>query len=172
MNGQDDNNAECVSPQRLEWLLEHHAAALELYARQFCRCGEDIVQEAVIELAALPQPPRDDVAWLYGVVRHKAISAGRSEQRRKRREDRAAEGRTEWFAGLAERTAEARLAAAALETLPDAQREIVVAHVWGGLTFQQIGQVLGTGASTAHRQYQAALAAIRTRLNLPCPKNS
>jgi RNA polymerase sigma-70 factor (ECF subfamily) len=72
-------------------LLEHHAAALELCARQFCRCPENVVQEAVIELAAQREAPQDDLAWLYGVVRHKAISAARSERRRKQREDRAAE---------------------------------------------------------------------------------
>jgi hypothetical protein len=66
-----------VDPQRLAWLLEHRAAALEFYAAQFCRCAEDVVQEAVIELAALRERPQDDLAWLYGVVRHKALSAAR-----------------------------------------------------------------------------------------------
>jgi RNA polymerase sigma-70 factor (ECF subfamily) len=157
-----------VDPQRLAWLLEHRAAALEFYAAQFCRCAEDVVQEAVIELAALRERPQDDLAWLYGVVRHKALSAARGEHRRKRREERSAEDRTECFAGLAEQTAEAQLIVTALESLPDAQREIVVAHLWGGLTFEQIGPLLGVSGSTAHRQYQAALATIRKRLNVPC----
>ena len=83
-----------ICPKRLRWLLEHHAAARRLYARQFCRCTEDVMQEAVIELAAQRELPQDDVAWLYGVVRHKAISAAQ-QARRKQREDRVAEGRTE-----------------------------------------------------------------------------
>ncbi|MGO8748949.1 MAG: RNA polymerase sigma factor [Thermoguttaceae bacterium] len=160
-----------ICPKRLRWLLEHHAAALELYARQFCRCTEDVVQEAVIELAAQRELPQDDVAWLYGVVRHKAISAARSERRRKQREDRVAEGRTESFCALPEQADEARLAAAALESLPQQQRELVVAHIWGGLTFEQIGHLMGISGSTAHRQYHESLAAIRKRLSLPCRKN-
>jgi RNA polymerase sigma factor (sigma-70 family) len=170
VNAQDDNPAGPVSPQRLAWLLEHQAAALELYARQFCCAAEDVVQEAVIELAGRRESPRDDVAWLYGVVRHKAISAGRSQRRRQQREEQAAEDRAEGFAGLAEQAAEARLAAAALGDLPQQQREIVVAQIWGGLTFDEIGRLIGISASTAHRQYHAALAAIRKRLNLPCRK--
>jgi RNA polymerase sigma factor (sigma-70 family) len=171
VSAKDENARGPVSPKRLAWLLEHHAAALELYARQFCRLAEDVVQEAVIELAAKREPPQDDVAWLYGVVRHKAISAGRSERRRKHREDRAAEDRHESFAGLPEHTAEARLAAAAMEELPQHEREIVVAHIWGGLTFDEIGPLMGISGSTAHRQYHKALAAVRKRLNLPCHKN-
>ncbi len=171
VNGQDDNPAGPVSPQRLAWLLEHHAAPLGLYARQFCRCAEDVVQEAVIELAGKRPPPEDDLAWLYGVVRHKAISAARSEHRRKRRENQAAQQRAEWFAGLGQQTARAQMAAAALESLPDQQREIVVAHVWGGLTFEQIGQLLEMSDSTAHRRYQEALTAIRKNWDLPCHKS-
>ena len=160
-----------MGPERLAWLLARHAAALELYARQFCRSADDVVQEAVIELAALEEGPCEDVAWLYGTVRHKAISAARGERRRKRRESEAAEARPEAFVNLAEQAAEAQIAAAALEELPSEQREVVVAHIWGGLTFQQIGRLAGTSDSTAHRRYQAALAAIRRRLRVSCPEN-
>ena len=59
-----------------------------------------------------------------------------------------------------------------LEELPAEQREVVVAHVWGGLAFRQIGDLTGTSDSTAHRRYQAALAAIRKRLRVPCPKKN
>jgi DNA-directed RNA polymerase specialized sigma24 family protein len=69
VNATGDKAKGPVRPERLAWLLERHAPALELYARQFCRCADDVVQEAVIELAARAQAPDDDVAWLYGVVR-------------------------------------------------------------------------------------------------------
>jgi len=171
VKGEAHNASGPVEAERLEWLLKRHAAVLELYARQFCRCADDVVQEAIIELAALPAAPRDDVGWLYGTVRHKAITAARREQRRKRREIRVAEARPEWFSGLAEQNVDARIAVSVLHTLPEEQREVIVAHVWGGLSFQQIAAFTGTSDSTAHRRYHAGLAAIRKKLRVPCPKN-
>jgi DNA-directed RNA polymerase specialized sigma24 family protein len=59
--------------------------------------------------------------------------------------------------------------AAALGDLPLSQRESIVAHLWGGLTFEQIADVTGTSASTAHRQYQAGILELRERLGAACP---
>ena len=137
-----------ICPKRLRWLLEHHATALELYARQFCRCTEDVVQEAVIELAAQRELPQDDVAWLYGVVRHKAISAAQSDTA-------ASSGKTGWpkverrAFRLSRTGGRGAAGRRALESLPQQQRELVVAHIWGGLTFEQIGHLMGISGSTA-----------------------
>ena len=57
------------------------------------------------------------------------------------------------------------------ESLPLEQREVIVAHLWGGLTFEQIGELSGCSASTAHRQYTAGLSAIRERLGVTCRKS-
>ena len=86
VTGNDDNTAGPVEPELLGRLLDRHAAALELYARQFCHSAEDVVQEAVVELACQPGAPDDPVAWLYRVVRNKAIGVARSTRRRRRRE--------------------------------------------------------------------------------------
>jgi len=152
VNGEAHNTSGPVEAKRLAWLMERHAAALELFARQFCRNA-------------------DDVGWLYGTVRHKAISAARGEQRRKRRETCVAEARPEWFSGLAEQNVDARIAVEVLQALPEEQREVIVAHVWGGLSFEQIAGLVGTSDSTAHRRYQAGLTAIRKKLRVPCPKS-
>ena len=90
VRAQQPNTNDAVKAERLEVLLKRHAAALQLYARQFCQCGDDVVQDAIIELAACQPAPRDDVAWLYGTVRRKAISAARRARRRKRREPHTA----------------------------------------------------------------------------------
>ena len=66
---------------------------------------------------------------------------------------------------------DAGTAAAALESLPIEQREVVVARIWGGLTFQEIGRLVGVSDSAAHRRYEAALLALRQKLRVPCPKN-
>lgn len=155
-------------PELLAWVLDRHAAALELYARQWCDCPDDVVQEALIELARQAERPDDVLCWLYRVVRNRAISAARSSRRRSLRES-AASTDTRWFDSTPGDLLDARSAAAALAALPEAQREVVVARLWGGLTFAEIGRLIGTNDSTAHRRYEAALAELRKRLNLPCP---
>ncbi len=75
-----------LSPERLSQLLRERGAALVLYARQWCRCPEDVVQEAFLELIEQPTEPANVVAWLYRVVRHRALNASRSATRRTRRE--------------------------------------------------------------------------------------
>jgi len=160
-----------VGPDLIERLFDRHAAALEFYARQWCASPEDVVQEAMLLLAAEPQAPRDVAAWLYRVVRTRAINASRSARRRRRYETAAASRERAWFVPSPGDAIDAKAAGAALDGLPDDQREVVVARVWGGLTFHEIGELTGTSDSTAHRRYAAALDALRRKLGMPCPKN-
>jgi RNA polymerase sigma factor (sigma-70 family) len=152
-------------------LFDGYAAALELYARQLCDTAEDVVQEALIGLARQRHTPDDPAAWLYRVVRNKAISATRSARRRKRHESIVAERRAEWFEPSAADPIDAQAATAELASLALEQREIVVARIWGELSFQQIGQLVGVSDSAAHRRYEAALSTLRQKLRLPCAKN-
>jgi len=66
-------------------LFDQHAAALVLYARQWCATPEDVVQDALLKLVAQKKPTQCAVAWLYRVVRNGAISAARSSKRRLRK---------------------------------------------------------------------------------------
>lgn len=127
------------------------------------------MQEAVIELARQRVLPDEPVAWLVRVVRNKALSLARAEQRRQKHEEQAARTRNEMapgasFAGSLSSSMEATEVAAALAELEPDQREIVVAHLWNGLTFREIGAILGLTDSTAHRRYRSALEQLRIRL--------
>ena len=64
---------------------------------------------------------------------------------------------------------DAETAADVLTGLPPEEREAVVARVWGGLSFEQIGELLGASAATAHRRFAAGLTLLRERLRVPCP---
>jgi RNA polymerase sigma-70 factor (ECF subfamily) len=157
-----------MGPEALARLVDDCSAALVLYARQWCAAPEDVVQEAFVRLAAQDRPPDQPVAWLYRVVRNRALSAARSDRRRRRHESAAAARRAGWFLASAAHL-DADAASQALQRLPGDQRETVVAHVWGGLTFEQIGELTGVSASTAHRRYVLALEGLRERLDVPCP---
>ena len=150
-------------------LVDRHAAALTLYARQWTDAPEDVVQTALLKLVRLGRPPENPVPWLYTVVRNAARDAQRSARRRTKYETRRAEQTPNWFedsfSGL-----DGETATAALESLPDDVREIVIAHLWGGLTFEQIAATVGGSASTAYRRYVAGIAALRSTLGVTCPK--
>jgi RNA polymerase sigma factor (sigma-70 family) len=156
-----------MGPDVLGRLVDEHAAALTLYARQWCRTPEDVVQDAFVKLVGQKRPPEHPVPWLYRVVRNGAISAARSAERRRRHESAAAR-QAAWFVETDTPGLDGETAAAALQALPLEQREVLVAQLWGGLTFAQIGELTHTSSSTAHRLYVAGLSALRKRLGVPC----
>jgi RNA polymerase sigma factor (sigma-70 family) len=157
-----------MDAKQLGRLIDDHAAALVLYARQWCAAPEDVVQDAFITLLSQTRPPEPAVPWLFRVVRNRAISAARSERRRRQREASAAP--QAWFLPEIASGLEAAELRDALATLPLEQREVVVAHVWGGLTFEQIGALADCSTSMAYRRYTLGIATLRERMGrLPCP---
>ena len=146
-------------------LLDEHAAALELFARQWCDSPEDVVQEAFMNLATR-KAPENVVPWLYRAVRNGAISAARSGERRRRHEAASAAVNHTWLVPAQEDGLDAEAAVAALRALPVELRETIVARLWGGLTFEEIGEVTECSSSTAHRRYVEGLGALRERLKL------
>src|ERR1700736_1049525 len=86
-----------MDAMHLGHLIDRHAPALILYARQWCSAPEDVVQEAFLKLMAQPGLPELVLPWLFRVVRNRAISASRAERRRQRREQNVAARRTPWF---------------------------------------------------------------------------
>jgi RNA polymerase sigma factor (sigma-70 family) len=145
-------------------LMDAHAAGLTLYARQWCVAPEDVVQEAFMKLVAQAETPMPIEPWLYRVVRNLAISAARAENRRRRHEGRLSEQQPAWFVPRDETILDANHVTESLQRLPSAEREVIVMHLWGGLSFAQIAEVLGGSSSGAHRRYVAGLQQLRERL--------
>jgi RNA polymerase sigma factor (sigma-70 family) len=154
-----------------EWLsgvLDRHAAALELFASQWSDTPEDCVQEAIIELTHLPNCPDSVAAWLFHVVRTRALNSCRSQTRRRRHEAMAARLIKLEIDPANEPAFDANELAAGLEQLDEELREVVVARIWGGLGFTEIGEMLGQSTTTAFRKFQSGLTALRRILEEPC----
>ncbi len=164
-----------MDSQWLGRMVDRYAAALELYARQWCDAPEDVVQEAFLKLVGQRPLPAEPGAWLFRVVRNAAINAAVAARRRRRHEAEAAGEAAIWLEPTTDQsgmgTLDAPAASAALQSLPLEQREVIVAHLWGGLTFEQIGKLAGSSSSTAHRLYSAGLSAIREQLGVTCGKS-
>lgn len=151
-----------IESEVLTRLFDEHGPALVLYARQWSDWPEDVVQEALIQLMRQRRLPADPVAWIFRVVRNGAISQVRRQSRRRRREAITAESRQPWFCESPDDSLMAVEAAEALRRLPPEERETVVARLWGGLSFEQVGRLTGVSTSTAHRRYEAGLTTLRT----------
>lgn len=151
-----------IEPDDLGRLYRRHAPALRLYARQWIGGGEDLVHDAFVKLAQQVPPPERVLPWLYRVVRNGALAAQRATMRRRRRESVAGVAEA-WFSS-ADDQLDAADAARLLAELPLEQREAIVARLWGGLTFDEIAQLVGCSLPTAHRRYQAGLSELQQRL--------
>ncbi len=152
-----------IGASRLGRLFDEHAAALVLFARQWSSDPDDVVQEAFLRLARQPNAPENPAAWLFEVVRNVSISDARGNRRRRDREARAAD-RAPWFTTRVDDALDAREAARLLDELNPAHREVVVARIWGGLTFDEIARLAGCSVSAAHRRYEAGLSRLHERL--------
>ncbi len=157
-----------LSPETITRLWDKHAAPLVLYARQWCDAPEDVVQDAFLLLVRQTVAPDNSVGWLYRVVRNRAINAARSRGRRSCREAAVAARGEPWFDADGGDRLDAAEAAEALRRLPIAQREAIVARLWGGLSFEEIARLGGSSTATAHRCYRRGLAALRERLDQSC----
>jgi len=159
--------ANWVSAEWLAGVLDEHSAALELFASQWSEAPEDCVQEAIIELVRQPECPMNVAAWLFHVVRCRAISSNRSISRRRRHEALAAR-LVRMETDPSDSTFNVQELSAGLAQLDDELREVVVARIWGGLGFAEIGEMLNLSTSTAFRRFEAGLSALRGILEGPC----
>jgi len=162
-----------IDVELLGRLLDEHGPALALYASQWTDAADDCVQEALVELARQREQPAHAVAWLYRVVKHRALNAARGARRRRDREARVMADR---FVASQQQAAFDRddtiAVVEALNRLEEADRELIVMRIWGGLTYDEIAVALATSISTAHRQYERALIRMKELLESPCPTNA
>jgi RNA polymerase sigma-70 factor (ECF subfamily) len=148
--------------------LDRHGAALVLLARQWVAGradAEDVVQEAFVRFWRSRQRAADPAAYLYACVKHCALDWLRGRRRQALREEAAARPEADaLFAGPLEQEERRVAIAAALRTLPEGQREVLVMKIWGGLSFPQVAEALGIPANTAASRYRYALARLREQL--------
>lgn len=158
----------------LKLLVEQNSGALALYARSWCRCPEDAVQEALLELVKQPELPAEPLAWLFQAVRWRAIAIARSEDRLKQRHEMAGQSKPEWqecpaatgeSGGFTDRI-DADELNASLEQLSEIDHAIVVARIWGKQTFEQIAAAMDLSCTSVHRHYQQSIARLHQLLSV------
>lgn len=145
----------------VEKLYSELAPPLVAYARSLGAdhaTAEDLVQRTFLALleSPMPQEPRP---YLFRAVRNRCLNHFRDHQR-----EVELANNEPWFGtDTVDRTAEFDIRRA-LRQLSDEQREVVMMHLWGGLTFQEAGDAIGIPANTAASRYRYALAALKRTL--------
>jgi RNA polymerase sigma-70 factor (ECF subfamily) len=143
------------------------APGLLLFARQWVQSAadaEDIVQEAFVKFWRRNHDI-DNRGLLYAAVRSLALDFIRRDARRARREATVlaeTEPVIEPHFELEDDTQSAL--AAAVESLPRDQREVLVLKIWNDLTFSEIAGALGISQNTAASRYRYALTNLKKTL--------
>jgi len=153
-------SADDSSRAGIERLYEQHGRVLLAYACSFVHSvaeGEDIVHQVFARLlrgdVAITGLP---LAYLCRAVRNTALNQRRSWQR-----EAAFEEEARWLEAPAGMEESAIAIERGMSLLPTDQREVVILHVWGGLTFSEIADALSISANTAASRYRYALGKLR-----------
>src|SRR5438045_1494610 len=122
---------------------------LVLYARQWLSAAgaEDAAQEAFVRLMSQPHPPANLKAWLYLTTQRVALDSARANRRRLWRESAVA-AETPLFASSPAERIDAAEAEAALQSLSQEFREVLILRIWGGLTLTEIAEITDAAIST------------------------
>jgi RNA polymerase sigma factor (sigma-70 family) len=151
----DGNTAE------IEFLYRQYGPALLLFAQTVTGergRAQDAVHQVflkVIEKGSLNQVG-DKKAYLFACVRNAALNEGKLRNRNAPLDPDAA-----WFGPPDRDYAGEQNLRRALQALPDDQRQVMVLHVWGDMTFSQISNLLNLSSNTVASRYRYALAKLR-----------
>lgn len=142
-------------------LYDQYGAALLLFASAIAgdrTRAQDAVHHVFLKLLEKGgiRKASDRKAFLFACVRNALLNDAKL-----RRRDAAFETDSLWFDPPRRDYAAEKRLRLALEGLPEDQREVIVLHLWGDLTFAEIAEVLGVSANTAASRYRYALAKLR-----------
>ena len=146
---------------QIEGLYRQYGGPLLLFAISVCgesSRAQDAVHQVFLKLMETDSLKNviDTKAYLFASVRNVLLNDRKSRQR-----NVPIEPERLWFEPPdRDHAAELNLRRA-LQSLPDDQRQVVVLHVWGELTFAQVAEVLSVSGNTVASRYRYALTKLR-----------
>ncbi|MBI3878909.1 MAG: sigma-70 family RNA polymerase sigma factor [Verrucomicrobia bacterium] len=143
-----------------ERLYSERAAGLILYGRSLGLShgeAEDVVQETFVALLRLESVPDEPENYCLRAFRNHALNFRRGLWRRVAREFES----VRWFERAPDESPAERTAMCRLAGLPVEQREAIVLKLWHGLTFAEIGGLLGISPNTAAGRYRYGIQKLR-----------
>jgi RNA polymerase sigma-70 factor (ECF subfamily) len=126
--------------------------------------AEDAVHQALISVRSSDSVPRNPEAYLCRCVRHEALKAKAG---RKKYVPDASEFLAEAVDSDSPRPEEDTIVQQvcdAMDALSSNQREAIVMHIFGGLTFREISEIREAPLGTVTSWYRRGMASLRTRV--------
>lgn len=162
--------------QRLESLYRVERCRLFTYALSLLgdeSLSEDAVQDVFRRLCESPVNARNLRSFVYRSVRNRALDLLRHESRRKDNSSAAKATSIYWRhhafdtlpAGDTILSRErARQIEKGLNSLEEQEREVIVLHIYSGLTFDAVSKILDAPIGTVASRYRRALGKLRDKL--------
>jgi len=148
-------------------LYREHGAALLAYAAALLgesAAAEDVLHQVFLKLlGGRFGPPSNARPYLFRAVRNTALNFRRS----RARDVSLNEDQLQWLVRPAEAVDAGLALQQALRELPIEQREVVVMHVWGAMTLEEIAKVLELSANTVASRYRYGLRKLREIMQGP-----
>jgi len=145
----------------IEIWYRQHGAALLLFA--YTMSGDrgraqDALHQVFLKLIENGGLSRatDKKAYLFACVRNAVLNDSHLQRR-----NVTIEADSMWFHPPDRDYAAEQNLRRALDALPQDQREVIVLHIWGELTFSQIGDLLDASSNTVASRYRYALGKLR-----------
>jgi RNA polymerase sigma-70 factor (ECF subfamily) len=145
----------------IEGLYRQYGGPLLLFAISICgerSRAQDAVHQVFLKLMETDslKDALDPKAYLFASVRNVVLNDHKHRQR-----NVTIDSEQLWFIPPDRDHAAEQNLRRALQSLPDDQRQVVVLHIWGDLTFAQAAEVLNISANTAASRYRYALTKLR-----------
>lgn len=153
-------------------LYDAHSAAVFAFALHLLRdeaAARDVLQAVFVRIARAADPlpaPESRRSHLLRLTHWQVLDVLRRDKSAALRETRWSGERVPLFTPAADpdtRLLDESLSAALL-TLPEEQRAVVHLHLWEGLTFDRLAEILGISRNTAASRYRLALEKLRPQL--------
>jgi RNA polymerase sigma-70 factor, ECF subfamily len=146
---------------QIEGLYRQYGGPLLLFAISICgesSRAQDAVHHVFLNLMETDSLKNaiDPKAYLFASVRNVLLNDIKSRQR-----NVPIEPDSLWFEPPGRDHAAELNLRRALQSLPGDQRQVVVLHVWGELTFAQVAEILSVSANTVASRYRYALTKLR-----------
>jgi RNA polymerase sigma-70 factor (ECF subfamily) len=148
-------------------LYQLHGPGLLLYACSLLgrkHAAEDLLQQVFTKLLEHNTIPEDARPYLFRAVHNVALNLIRSERKNVGLADIEP-----WFEAPEQDHAARVTLTIELTRIPEDQRQVLVLHVWGGLSFEEIASVLAVSPNTAASRYRYALQKLRVSMQSKDP---
>ena len=144
-------------------LYEHHSRGLFAYACSFVSSfasAEDALHQVFERmLRGDLEIEEEPVPYLYRAVRNVALNQIRNRSREVNLEDT-------WLDSPAGMELSGFELQSSLQDLPEEQREVILLHVWGEMSFEEVATALGISPNTAASRYRYGLSKLRDQFQV------